>query len=264
MADLSEQSLNIKAIPAFNDNYIWCIDNQSKAIVFDPGDASVVINELQSRSLTLCAILLTHRHEDHIGGVPALVEKYQVPVYGPENDKIESVTRPIKEGTLASIKELGLSFVVLDIPGHTKGHVAYYSRMRRWLFCGDMLFGAGCGRMFEGDAKTMFLSLSKLASLPDETQVFCGHEYTVSNLKFALEIEPTNKDTLNRLQAETEKRSQGLPTLPSSIALEKKTNPFLRAEEPHIQKTLHDLGLMKNLSPIDAFGAMRDWKDIYR
>ncbi len=264
MTNLPEKPLFVKALLAFNDNYIWCIDNGTDAIVIDPGDADVVIEELQKRSLSLNAILLTHRHEDHIGGLPRLTEKFPVPIYGPKNDAILGVNHPLQEKDLLTLHSLNLSFTVLDVPGHTKGHIAYYSAAHHWLFCGDMLFGAGCGRMFEGTPEMMISSLAKLASLPEETLVFAAHEYTLSNLKFALEIEPDNPDLLKRWQDDTIKRNQKEPTLPSTIALEKKTNPFLRHAEPDVLKQLFSLGLIKEKNPIDAFAAMREWKNTYR
>lgn len=264
MADLSEQALNVTALPAFNDNYIWLIDNGTLAVVIDPGDAAVVMTALQKRNLSLNAILLTHRHDDHIGGIPRLLSEYDVPVYGPKNDEIIGVSHPVEEGDPLTIEALGLSFTVLDVPGHTHGHIAYYARMRRWLFCGDMLFGAGCGRMFEGTPEIMTASLDKFAALPDDTLVFAAHEYTLSNLKFALEIEPDNPDIIRRVQEDSARRDKNQPTLPSTIGLEKKTNPFLRNREPDVLERLLTLGLIKDKKPVDAFAAMREWKNIYR
>ena len=264
MTDLSEQMLNVTALPAFNDNYIWLIDNGLMAVVVDPGDAAVVMTELQKRNLSLNAILLTHRHDDHIGGVSALLSRYDVPVYGPKKDDIPGISHPVQEGDPLSLDALGLSLTVLDVPGHTHGHIAYYSRMRRWLFCGDMLFGAGCGRMFEGTPEIMVASLDKFAALPDETLVFAAHEYTLSNLKFALEIEPDNPDIIRRMQEDTTKYNRKQPTLPSTIGLEKKTNPFLRNRELGVLERLRSLGLIKDKNTVGAFAAMREWKNIYR
>ncbi|MCL1886667.1 MAG: hydroxyacylglutathione hydrolase [Betaproteobacteria bacterium] len=264
MADLTEQPLNVTALPALGDNYIWLIDNGTYAAVIDPGDAAVVITELQKRALSLSAILLTHRHDDHISGVPRLVTEYDSPVYGPKNDDIPFVNHPLQEGDPLIINALNLSLAVLDVPGHTRGHIAYYDRMRKWLFCGDMLFGAGCGRILEGTPEMMIASLAKFTALPDETQVFAAHEYTLANLKFALEIEPDNPDILKRVQADSAKRERKQPTLPSTIGLEKKTNPFLRNREPDVLEHLLSLGLIKSKNAEDAFAAMREWKNVYR
>lgn len=264
MADLSEQTLNVTALPAFNDNYIWLIDNGANAVVIDPGDAAVVMTELQKRALSLSAILLTHRHDDHISGVSRIVAEYDAPVYGPKNDDIPFVNHPLQEGDPLTIDALGLSLTILDVPGHTRGHIAYYSRMRRWLFCGDMLFGAGCGRMLEGTPEMMIASLAKFTALPDETLVFAAHEYTLANLKFALEIEPDNPDIRKRIRDDSARRDKKQPTLPSTIGLEKKTNPFLRNSEPDVLKRLLSLGMIKSKNTVDAFAAMREWKNIYR
>lgn len=261
---MSEQTLSVTALPAFDDNYIWLIDNGTDAAVIDPGDANVVMTELQKRSLSLCAILLTHRHDDHINGVAKLFSELNPPVYGPKNDDILGITHPLQEGDPLTIETLGLSFTILDVPGHTHGHIAYYAHKPKWLFCGDMLFGAGCGRMFEGTPEMMVSSLAKFTALPDETQVFAGHEYTLSNLKFALEIEPDNPDIIKRIQADSTRREMKQPTLPSTIGLEKKTNPFLRNREPDVLERLLSLGLIKSKNTVDAFAAMREWKNIYR
>lgn len=264
MADLAAKTLNVTPLLAFSDNYIWLIDNGKNAAVVDPGDANVVMTELQKRNLSLSAILLTHRHDDHIGGLPYLTEKFHVPVYGPEKDAILGVNNPLEEGSTVSLSDLGMSFTVLATPGHTHGHIVYYAQKQKWLFCGDILFGAGCGRMFEGTPKTMITSLAKLTALPDDTQVFAAHEYTLSNLKFALEIEPDNADILKRIKDDTAKRNKNLPTLPSTIGLEKKTNPFLRNNEPNVIKQLIELGLIHDNDAVEAFAAMREWKNIYR
>lgn len=255
---------SVSPIPAFRDNYIWMIDNRTHAVVIDPGDAAPVFAALKKRSLKLSAILLTHRHEDHIGGVAKLLEKTGVPVYGPRLDAIESVTHPVQEGdTVTLFGQNGPNLAVLDVPGHTRGHIAYYAPKEKWLFCGDMLFGAGCGRMFEGTPEQMWASLSRLAALPDDVQVFAGHEYTLSNLKFAREIEPGNEVIAERARTDLARRNRGRPTLPSTIGLEKATNPFLRADREDVMKRLEELGHLKNRNPVDSFAAMREWKNTY-
>jgi len=264
MVDLSQQTLRVSAIPALNDNYIWLIDNGSHAVVVDPGDAAVVKAELQKRSLSLCSILLTHRHEDHIKGVPALLSAYEPSVYGSLKDNIPTVNHYLHGGDSLTIKSLGLALSVLDVPGHTKGHVAYYASAQGWLFSGDMLFGAGCGRMFEGTPEMMIQSLNKLMDLPDDTLVFSAHEYTLFNLRFALEIEPNNSDILKRAEEESAKRKEMKPTMPSTIGLEKKTNPFLRYMKPNVLERLMSLGLIHSKNPVYAFAAMREWRNIFK
>lgn len=256
-------SLHITTIPAFDDNYLWLIHNDTHAVIVDPGDAEPVLATLQQLGLTLSAILLTHRHSDHIGGVKRLLEHADVPVYGPANDAIATITIPLKEGNTVFIDALQLSFTVIDTPGHTVGHIVYYAPEQQWLFCGDTLFAGGCGRLFEGTPQQMAHSLDKLAALPDATHVYCAHEYTVSNLRFALEVDPNNALLRARMTAEQEKRAHYRPTVPSTIGLEKQTNPFLRYDNPHIIALLQQRGHLANADPISAFAALREWKNTY-
>ena len=264
MVGMTEQTLRVTPLPALDSNYIWLIDNGTHAAVVDPGDATVVRTELQKRSLSLSAVLLTHRHEDHIRGTPALVNAYEPSVYGSVTEDIPVVNRPVEGGDTIRIEALGLALSVLGVPGHTKGHIAFYSRLHGWLFCGDMLSGAGCGRMFEGTPEMMIASLGKMMELPDETLVFSAHEYTLPNLKFALEIEPKNPDILQRIRDDTARRERKQPTMPSTIGLEKKTNPFFRFMEPELQEHLISLGLISSKNPVHAFASMREWRNIYR
>ena len=256
--------LSVLAIPAFADNYLWLIHDGVHAAVVDPGDAGPVIDTLQQRGLALTAILLTHHHADHVGGVPDLLARFPVPVYGPHNPRIAGISRPVAEGDRVVLPEPGLELSVLAVPGHTLDHIAYVASDQGWLFCGDTLFAGGCGRLFEGSPLQMTQSLAKLASLPDQTAVYCAHEYTLSNLKFAREVEPENVDLLARISAEEKKREQNQPTVPTFIGLEKSTNPFLRYTEPAILDRLTRCGRLAEREAVPAFAALREWKNSYR
>lgn len=256
--------LNVTAVPAFADNYLWLIDDGSSAAVVDPGDAAPILAALQRHKLSLVAILLTHHHADHVGGVPELLKNFDVPVFGPHNPKISGITRALTEGDPVVLPALGLELSVLEVPGHTRDHIAYLAAEQGWLFCGDTLFAGGCGRLFEGTPQQMTQSLAKLASLPDATQVFCAHEYTLSNLRFACAAEPGNAALAARLRSEQAKREQGQATVPSSIGLEKATNPFLRYREPEIIGNLAKNGRLAGNDPVAAFAALREWKNNFR
>ncbi len=257
-------SLQVTAIPAFADNYLWLIHDQQHAAVVDPGDAAPVEAALASLNLKLDAILLTHHHGDHAGGVPELLTRWQVPVYGPAREKISGLSHPLTEGDAVVLPSLGLTLSVLDVPGHTAGHIAYVTAEQRWLFCGDTLFAGGCGRLFEGTPAQMAVSLAKLAALPDDTKVYCAHEYTVSNLRFAVAAEPGNPAVTSRLEQAQQARERGEFTVPSSVGEEKKTNPFLRCREPAVLHTLQQTGRLQGDDPVDAFGALREWKNSFR
>jgi hydroxyacylglutathione hydrolase len=269
--DLSDDSavrndLSVLTVPAFKDNYLWLIHDGSNAAVVDPGDAAPILASLAEHGLTLTAILLTHHHADHIGGVRALLERFRVPVFGPRNDGIGEVTAPLSEGDRVTVPGLGLELAVLDVPGHTLGHIAYVRTTPglHWLFCGDTLFAGGCGRLFEGTPEQMAASLDKLAALPEDTEVYCAHEYTLSNLRFALAVEPGNEALALRMRDESAKRAQDLPTVPSSIGLERSTNPFLRYRESAIAATLVAAGkLGEGAAPVEAFAALREWKNVF-
>lgn len=256
-------TLSVLTIPAFNDNYLWLIHDGTHAAVVDPGDAKPVLAALKQHGLRLTAILLTHHHADHIGGVPELLQHYPVPVFGPRNETIAAVTRPLGEGQHVDVPGLALKLAVLDVPGHTNGHIAYVrDGDTPWLFCGDTLFGGGCGRLFEGTPAQMISSLGKLAALPDATLVYCAHEYTLSNLRFARAVDPENQALKDRVVAETDKREHKLPTIPSTIGLEKATNPFLRYRDPAIAQQLVAADkLSPGDTPLATFTALRLWKN---
>ena len=257
--------LTVLAVPAFNDNYLWLIHDGVHAAVVDPGDAAPILAALDAHGLSLVAILLTHHHADHVGGVQSLLRRYKVPVFGPRTESIPGVSHALREGDVADLPELALRLAVLDVPGHTSGHIAYVAQQQGWLFCGDTLFAGGCGRLFEGTPAQMASSLGKLAALPDATEVYCAHEYTIANLRFAHEVEPENAALVARIRAEQAKRDRGQPTVPSTIGLEKSTNPFLRYREPAIIRHLIAAGrLAAGQEPLASFGALREWKNTYR
>lgn len=253
--------LEVRRVYAFDDNYIWligCKDNAHVAIV-DPGDADPVISRLDQDNLKPVAILLTHHHGDHTGGVAELVERYRIPVYGPAHERIPALTRPVSEGDCVSLNECGLSFNVLDTPGHTRGHVCYVGHNA--LFCGDTLFTAGCGRLFEGTPDQMYASLEKLRALPDETVVYCAHEYTQANLAFAVVAEPQNTATRERLEDVRRLRAARQDTVPALLGLEKQTNPFLRSHIPELIRAAEAFAGKPLATPAEVFATVRRWKD---
>lgn len=256
--------LNIIPIPAFKDNYIWALHAQQRAVVIDPGDPAPVRAWLDAHQTKLIAILCTHHHNDHVGGVAELVQLYNVPVYGPRHEMIPCISHPLGEGDRVEITEMNISLRVLDIPGHTRGHIAYLTLQDIGepanLFCGDTLFGCGCGRLFEGTAAQLHHSLQRLAQLPDDTKVYCAHEYTEANIRFALACEPGNAQLKQRKEDAHALRAAGQPTLPSTIKLEKATNPFLRCTEPEIIRTLQGRGLTDS-AELAVFTALREWKN---
>ena len=258
--------INIIPIAAFKDNYIWTLHNRQYAAVIDPGDAAPVRVWLDTQQIRLAAILCTHHHNDHTGGICELAQLYNVPVYGPRHEIIPCISHPVSEGDIVEISELNISIKVLDIPGHTRGHVAYLTRKSPDeagnIFCGDTLFGCGCGRLFEGTAAQLHHSLQYLAQLADDTKVYCAHEYTEANIHFALACEPDNVRLKQRLEEARSLSENEQPTLPSTIALEKATNPFLRCTEPGIIRTLHKRGLTDS-TELAVFSALREWKNYF-
>jgi hydroxyacylglutathione hydrolase len=251
--------LEIVPLPAFKDNYIWTLRSGRQAAVVDPGEARPVQEYLAREGLTLVAILATHHHPDHVGGIAELVGRSKLPVFGPKGEPIPALTHPLGQGDRAEIPELGASFTVLDIPGHTRAHIAYYGLGS--LFCGDTLFACGCGRVFEGTAAQMLDSLAKLAALPDETKVYCGHEYTLANIRFARAVDPHNGLLATREERAQRLRNAGLPTLPSTLGEERATNPFLRCAEPAVVESANKYLGARVADPVRVFAAIRDWKN---
>ena len=251
----------IVPIKAFNDNYIWCLRDGKHALVVDPGDASPVLDYLSQERLDLVAILITHHHPDHVGGNETLLSKFNIPVYGPKRENIPGISQKLSEGDVVQIKELQKTFTVIDIPGHTLGHIGYHDKSV--LLCGDTLFSCGCGRLFEGTPRQMYDSLKKITELPDEILIYCTHEYTESNIKFALHVEPQNKELIELRDRVREIREKGLPSLPVTLKQEKDTNPFLRVHLPSVAKSTMIDGQSKQSNPVDVFTHLRKWKDSF-
>jgi hydroxyacylglutathione hydrolase len=262
----------VAIVPAFKDNYLWVIHNDTDAVVVDPGDATPIIDFLSRHNLQLSAILTTHHHADHVGGVEALLDFYhlreKIPVYGPARERIPARTKALSEGD--SITELGIVLDIIDLPGHTAGHIAYHAKKENWLFCGDTLFACGCGRLFEGTAEQMQSSLAKLKALPPHTLAYCAHEYTMANIKFALAVEPDNLALQQRAKTDAAKRERNIPTVPFTIENEIATNPFLRWDSPAVIEAANTKARSrggvsgKNLpngAPVLVFGEIREWKN---
>jgi hydroxyacylglutathione hydrolase len=251
--------LEIVPLPAFQDNYIWTLRQGGHAAVVDPGEAGPVKQYLARERLRLVAILATHHHPDHVGGIAELVAAGKVPVYGPKGEPIPAMTHPVAQDDRLEIPELAATFSVLAIPGHTRAHVAYYGLGS--LFCGDTLFACGCGRVFEGTPEQMLHSLTKLAALPDETKVYCGHEYTLANIRFARAVDPENQMLAAREARARKLRDAGLPTLPSTLGEERATNPFLRCAEPAVVESANKYLGARASDPARVFAAIREWKN---
>ncbi len=254
-------SHNIIAIPALNDNYIWMIvhPRTQQAMIVDPGEATPVLQVLKEYNINLAAILITHHHWDHTNGIEEIIARHKAPVYAPLKDNVANGDHPIKGGDEVEIPTMELKFQVIDIPGHTVGHVAY--QRHQWAFTGDTLFTGGCGRIFEGTPDELYHSLCSLAELPLETHVYCGHEYTAANLRFAELVDPNNLILQKRIIETDRLRSRGLPTVPSTIALELQTNPFLRCHLPEIQAAVGNYCGEPLADTVAVFAALRRWKD---
>jgi len=253
--------INVTAIPAFSDNYIWLISTGGdECAVVDPGDAGPVLAALKREALQLACILLTHHHADHIGGVAELVASSGAAVFGPHDSRIPAQTRSFAEGERVDLQALGLSFEVIEVPGHTSTHIAFYGH--GCLFCGDTLFSVGCGRLFEGSPEQMQESLDKLAALPPETRVCCAHEYTLSNCDFAREVEPGNRALVKRASAVEAARAAGRSTVPSTLAEELAVNPFLRSREPAVVRAARKRN-PKATPGASTLAEIRAWKDAF-
>lgn len=256
--------MNLSAVPAFSDNYIWMLDDGRSAIVVDPGEAKPVEEALDAKGLALVAILVTHHHADHVGGVDRLRSRLQGKVFGPARETVPQPCEGHVEGDV--VEAMGLHFRVIDVPGHTAGHIAFFNESGAGepiVFCGDTLFSAGCGKLFEGTPEQMHASLKKLAALPDATRVCCGHEYTVSNLRFAQAVEPANADVAGCLAQAQALRAKGEPTLPSPIGVERRINPFLRCAAPTVVDAAVAHGAQTRNGG-DVLAAIRNWKNEFR
>ena len=251
--------INIEPIKAFNDNYIWLVTTNEGSIVIDPGEATKTINYLKENSLDLRGILITHHHFDHTGGIEDMLKFKNVDVYGPVNN-ISSINKKLRDGDLFSL--IGIDFKIIEIPGHTLDHIAFFSENNGnpVLFCGDTLFSSGCGRVFEGTFEQMHKSVLKLKSLPANTKIYAGHEYTQSNLKFAMEVEPLNQKLVSRYNDVQDLLNKGTPTLPTTLELELEVNPFLRCQTKEVQSSVVKQFNTSNHED-EIFKALRQWKD---
>ncbi len=261
------EHIQIQALKAFEDNYIWLIFNKNtrQATVVDPGDSRVVETALTALSLNLSSVLITHHHWDHTTGIQALTQARNIPVFGPAAEKIEGVTHPLGQGDTITLPLLDIEFSILSVPGHTLGHIAYYSisLAQPFLLCGDTLFACGCGRLFEGSPQQMHQSLQNIATLPSETLIYCTHEYTLANMDFALAVEPGNTQLQQRQTQAQAIRSKDKPTLPSTLATELATNPFLRCDQPEVISSVSHHCKQTLTDTESVFSELRAWKDSF-
>lgn len=251
----------IVAVHAFADNYIWLLRKGANFIVVDPGEATAVREFIEGRQGRLAAILITHHHLDHVGGVADLLAWRKIPVFGPASEHIDVVDHPLSAGDTVQVDELDVAFEVIDVGGHTLGHIAYY--IEGALFSGDTLFAGGCGRIFEGSPEQMWRSLKRLAALPATTAVYCAHEYTEANLRFAVAAEPTNKTLRQRFNDVLALRAEKKPTVPSTLAMELSTNPFLRADQPDVIAAAEEFSGCRLHHEVEVFTALREWKNVF-
>lgn len=254
--------MEISGVPAFDSNYLWVLSSGGRAAVVDPGDAAAVQAHLDAHGLALEAILATHHHADHVGGVAALAARWKCPVYGPVEPRIAGITHPVREGDRVALGFLGPAFEVIEVPGHTSSHVAYWQRGEPpRLFCGDTLFACGCGRLFEGTPAQMNDSLAKLAALDPRTLAYCAHEYTLANIAFARAADPANAALRAREAREKARRDRGEPTVPMALAEELETNPFLRCATPGVREAAERHAGRALAGPVDVFATIREWKN---
>jgi len=257
--------MNLYPLPAFSDNYIWLLHHEGRALVVDPGDAAPVTDWLQANQVKLDCILVTHHHGDHTGGVAKLQAASQAKVYGPAHENLPFTFHKLQQGD--SVAWQGLSFQVLDVPGHTSGHIAYWSQIPQQdpvLFCGDTLFSGGCGRLFEGTPAQMLNSLDQIAALPHNSRICCAHEYTLSNLKFALAVEPHNEALIAYNDECLGLRHNQHPTLPAILAKELQINPFLRTRQSTVIDAVQKFAPHTSTQEAEIFGHLRLWKNEFK
>ncbi|QJR82259.1 hydroxyacylglutathione hydrolase [Alteromonas pelagimontana] len=252
--------VTVSPVRAFSDNYIWCLHNNTHVVVVDPGEAQPVLTFCRENSLTLSAILITHHHHDHTGGIEKLIStRPDIPVIGPRGGHIRGVTQSVVQGDTVSLADLKCEFSVIEVPGHTLDHLAFAGQ--GLVFCGDTLFAAGCGRLFEGSAAQMLHSLNKLQRLPDDTLVYCAHEYTQSNIRFAKAVEPENQELQDYALGVENQRKDDKPTIPSDIKTQKAVNPFLRVNEPNVVAAANSFSNQALNDEVSIFASLRKWKD---
>jgi hydroxyacylglutathione hydrolase len=257
--------LQVSPVRAFSDNYLWLIHapaNPAQVVAVDPGDARPIEAELAQRGLALRAILVTHHHGDHVGGVRELAERHAIPVWGPARESLPFEVHPLDDGDAVHLENLGLDFSVMAVPGHTLGHIAYAGHGA--LFCGDTLFSGGCGRLFEGTPAQMLQSLDRIAQLPDDTLVYPAHEYTLSNLRFAAVADPDNRDVRDALHEVAARRERDEITLPARLGRERRINPFLRCREAGVRASAEAHVGRSLTTPVEVFASVRQWKDGFR
>jgi len=264
----TKNTVTVKAIKAFNDNYIWCVhaSNTHTIALVDPGDADVCIQHIEEHQLQLSTIFITHRHADHVGGVDKLKaycdnKNWPLTVYGPTQEATKYSNIQVKDGNVITDKHFNVNAHVLDIPGHTLGHIAYLIEDN--LFCGDTLFSGGCGRIFDGTSEQLFNSLTKIAALPEKTQVYCAHEYTMANLAFALTVDPTNEELINYYNYVKALRDKNQRSIPTSILTEKKINPFLRCFDTNIKQSVSAYCDSQLNTDLETFTQLRNWKNVF-